>query len=247
MSRAPSFPERLADAGHGLLTGVGSASLGVARGVGVVLVGLVGGAAQCVCGRPRAGLPRLKRGLARVGQLPVDVFLMLAGRMLSAVQVLAGVETPGRRLTEDEVARLRPIFGDSLEYSRVRVKEGRLGLLSMSGRAFVMGDTVYVPRPGPPDFGLLVHELTHVWQHQHGGTAYMSAALAAQWVGDGYNWRKAVAPRAALGPQLKSPSSRPQLIEDARAGGDSFPAPPCPIPPAREVEGVDGGRAAPAG
>ncbi|WP_164011702.1 DUF4157 domain-containing protein [Pyxidicoccus trucidator] len=226
MSHAPSFPERLADAGHGLLTGVRSASLGVARGVGVVLVSLVGGAAQCARGRPRQGLPRLGRGLTRVVQLPVDVFLMLAGRMLSAVQVLAGVETTGRRLTEDEVARLRPIFGDSLEYERVRVKEGRLGLLSMSGRAFVHGDTVYVPGRGPPDFGLLVHELTHVWQHQHGGTAYMSAALAAQWVGDGYNWRKAVA-RELRWAQL-NPEQQAQLIEDAALAGLIPPAVPLP-------------------
>ena len=217
MRRTPSFLDRLLDAGHGLLTGVTSASLGVVRGVGVVLVSLTGGAAQCARGHPREGLPRLVRGLARVAQLPVDLVLMLAGRMLSAVQVLAGAEPPGRRLTDDEVARLRPIFGDSLKYARVRVKEGRLGLFGTPGRAFVHGDTVFVPGRGPPDFGLLVHELTHVWQHQHGGTAYMSAALAAQWMGDGYNWRKAVA-RELRWAEL-NPEQQAQFIEDAAVAG----------------------------
>lgn len=233
MHRAPSFPERLADAGHGLLTGVTSASLGLVRGVGAVLVSLAGGAAQCARGRPREGLPRVGRGLTRVAQLPVDLFLMLAGRMLSAVQVLAGVETPGRRLTDGEVARLRPIFGDSLAYTRVRVKEGRLGLFGAPGRAFVHGDTVFVPGRGPPDFGLLVHELTHVWQHQHGGTAYMCAALAAQWMGDGYDWRKAVA-RELRWAQL-NPEQQAQLIEDAAVAGLIPPA--VPIPPRAKLKG----------
>ncbi len=221
------------DAGHGLLTGVTSASLGVVRSVGVVVVSLAGGVASCARGRPREGLPRLGRGLTRVARIPADLVLMLAGRVLSAVQVLAGAEPPGRRLTEDEVARLRPIFDDSLDYTRVRVKEGRLGLLGMSGRAFVHGDTVYVPGRGPPDYGLLVHELTHVWQHQHGGTAYMSAALAAQWMGDGYDWRKAVA-RELRWAQL-NPEQQAQLIEDAALVGLIPPA--VPIPPKARLKG----------
>jgi hypothetical protein len=214
------------DAGHGLLTGVASASLGVVRGVGVVLGSLAGGAASCVRGRPREGLPRLKRGLIRVAQLPADLVLMLAGRVVSAVQVLTGLEPPGRRLTEEEVARLRPIFSESLDYARVRVKEGRLGLLGVSRRAFVHGDIVFVPGRGPPEFGLLVHELTHVWQHQHGGTAYLSAALAAQWWGDGYNWRKAVG-QALRWAQL-NPEQQAQFIEDAALAGLIPPSVPLP-------------------
>ena len=231
--RAASLPERLVDAGHGLLTGVASASLGVLRGVGVVLTSLAGGTARCVRGRPREGLPRLGRGLTRVAQLPADVVLMLAGRVLSAVQVLAGVEVPGRRLTDEEVARVRPIFGESLDYARVRVKAGRLGLLGMSGRAFAHGDTVFVPIREHVDFGLLVHELTHVWQHQHGGTAYLSAALAAQWVGDGYDWRKAV------GQELRwaqlNPEQQAQLIEDAALAG--LIPPVVPLPPRARLKG----------
>ncbi|MCP3136478.1 DUF4157 domain-containing protein [Pyxidicoccus sp. QH1ED-7-1] len=133
------------------------------------------------------------------------------------MQVVTGLEPPGRRLTDAEVTRLRPIFGDSLDYAAVRLKEGRLGLLGVSGRAFAHGNTVFVPAKGAVDFGLLVHELTHVWQHQHGGTAYLSAALAAQWVGDGYDWRKAVG--QALRWHQLNPEQQAQLIEDAALAG----------------------------
>ncbi|QSQ20938.1 DUF4157 domain-containing protein [Pyxidicoccus parkwayensis] len=225
--------DRLLDAGHGLLTGVTSASVGVVRGVGVVLTSMAGGTASCVRGRPHEGVPRLKRGLTRVAQLPADVVLMLAGRVVSAVQVLAGLEPPGRRLMEDEVARLRPIFGESLDYARVRVKEGRLGLLGVSRRAFVHGNIVFVPGRGPPSFGLLVHELTHVWQHQHGGSAYMSAALAAQWWGDGYDWRKAVG-QARRWAEL-NPEQQAQLIEDAALMG--LIPPSVPLPPRAKLKG----------
>lgn len=234
MSRSAPLPDRLLDAGHGLLTGVASAALGVVRGVGVLLTCVPGGVVQCALGRPREGLPRLGRGLARVAQLPADLVLMLAGRVLSAVQVLAGLEPPGRRLTEEEVARLRPIFGASLDYAVVRVKQGRVGLLGLSGRAFVHGNTVYVPRgSGTVDYGLLVHELTHVWQHQHGGTAYMSAALAAQWVGDGYDWRKAVS-RGLRWARL-NPEQQAQLIEDAAVSG--LIPPPSALPARARLKG----------
>lgn len=224
---------RLLDAGHGLLTGVKSASVGLVRDVGVVLGSLAQGTAWCVRGRPHEGVPRLKRGLTRVAQLPADLVLMLAGRVVSAVQVLSGLEPPGRRLAEDEVARLRPIFAESLDYARVRVKEGRLGLLGVSRRAFVHGDLVFIPGSGAPGFGLLVHELTHVWQHQHGGTAYMSAALAAQWWGDGYDWRKAVG-QGLRWAQL-NPEQQAQFIEDAAVVG--LIPPTVPLPPRARLKG----------
>ncbi|MBZ4420753.1 DUF4157 domain-containing protein [Myxococcus sp. RHSTA-1-4] len=233
MSRVPSLPDRLVDAGHGLLTGVASASLGVARSVGVVLASLAGGASQCVRGRPREGLSRLGRGLTRVVQLPSDTVLMLAGRVLSAVQVLAGVEVPGRRLTDEEVTRLHAIFGESLDYGRVRVKAGRLGLLGLTGRAFAHGNTLFVPGRDTVEFGLLVHELTHVWQHQHGGTAYLGAALAAQWWGDGYDWRKAVS-RHLRWAEL-NPEQQAQLIEDAALSG--LIPPIVPLPPRARLKG----------
>ncbi|QSQ11533.1 hypothetical protein [Myxococcus landrumensis] len=209
-----SLPARVVDVGRGLLTGVVSASRGVGHGLRVVPTEVARGLVLCVRGRVREGRFRLRRGLWRLAQLPVDVVLMLLGRVVSATQVLSGVEPPGRGLTGFEVALLRPIFGTSLDYAAVRLKEGPLGVLGISGRAFVHGDTVFIPpRLRATDMGLLVHELTHVWQHQHGGTAYMSAAIAAQLTGDGYNWRNAV--KKGLRWEELNPEQQAQLIEDA--------------------------------
>ncbi|MCK8499219.1 eCIS core domain-containing protein [Myxococcus fulvus] len=212
------IPARLADAGWGLLTGALSAVRGLVLGLVVVLSGVARGLVALVLGRWCEGWFQLRRGLVRVAQLPVDAVLMLAGRMVSAVQVLLGLEPVGRRLTGFEVALLRPVFGTSLDYAAVRVKEGPAGVLGIPGRAFVHGDTVFIPpRSGPTDAALLAHELTHVWQHQHGGTAYLSAALAAQFWGDGYDWRKGV--HAGLRWEEFNPEQQAQLVEDATVAG----------------------------
>jgi len=223
-----SLLARWLDAGRGLFTGVVSGARGVGRGVGVALGATATGVGRYLQGRPREGRFLVRRGLVRVAQLPVDLVLMLSLRVVSAVQVVLWLEPAGRPLTGFEVARLRPLFGASLDYAAVRVKEGPLGILGISGRAFVHGDTVFIP-PGhtAADFGLLVHELTHVWQHQHGGTAYLSAAIAAQLGGDGYDWRKAVA--KGLRWEALNPEQQAQFIEDAMLA-DLIPpgAPPSP-------------------
>ncbi|RKH27835.1 DUF4157 domain-containing protein [Corallococcus sicarius] len=213
-TRVAPLTERVADAGHGLFTGIAGASAGAARSAYIALMLLAGGMARCAAGRSREGLPQLKRGLFRVAQMPVDLVLMLGGRVLSAVQVVSGLEPVGRRLTDAEVARLKPIFGDSVDFRCVRVKEGALGLLGLPGRAFAHGDILFIPPGyGAVGFRLLVHELTHVWQHQHGGTGYLSGALAAQYLGDGYDWRKAVGAHRRWA-ELNA-EQQAQFIEDA--------------------------------
>ncbi|MGF1625578.1 MAG: DUF4157 domain-containing protein [Alphaproteobacteria bacterium] len=84
----------------------------------------------------------------------------------------------GRPLMEREIALAMPVFGRSVDYTRVR-------LIGAEVPQFVtIGNNIYVP----PDFSIgdayhaqtLIHELVHVWQYQRGGTAYISRALAAQ-------------------------------------------------------------------
>jgi hypothetical protein len=159
------------------------------RGVGGVVVG-----AASLRRAPRTAVRVLGLALARLAlQVPADALLLLAARLVSAVQTLAGAEPPGRPLDAAELALLRRVYGRGIDPAAVRVKAGRLGLLGLPGRAFVVADTVYVPRrsargslaDGLP--GLLVHELAHVWQHQRHGTRYLSECLLAQWLGAGYN------------------------------------------------------------
>lgn len=114
-----------------------------------------------------------------------------AARVVQAV-ARAG-STPERPLSELEQRLVQPVFEASLDYARVRLREGVRGLLNASARAFVIENTVFLPKdylPLPP--ALLVHELTHVWQFQHGGHAYIADSLHAQFLGDGYNLEKAL-------------------------------------------------------
>lgn len=100
-----------------------------------------------------------------------------------------------RQLTPEELAYVRPIFGTSIDYSRVRITRDH----PMSiGAPKVVGCTVHLrSRWGIDQFErrasgawstelteagrrTLVHELTHVWQYQNGGLAYIPDSLMAQ-------------------------------------------------------------------
>lgn len=116
-----------------------------------------------------------------------------AGRAAaSVVSVVAQVQRgPERGLSPPERELLRTVYADSVDFSRVRLRLGVEGALGISGRAFVIGDTLFLPKaflPLAPE--VLVHEVCHVWQHQHGGYAYIADSLQAQLVGDGYQLEK---------------------------------------------------------
>jgi hypothetical protein len=102
--------------------------------------------------------------------------------------------TRGRELTPDERRLLRAVYGNSIEAGRVRIVAPVKGVLAISRRAFVIENTLYVPPeflPLQPE--VLVHELCHIWQHQHGGHAYIADSLHAQFLGDGYHLGKGLA------------------------------------------------------
>lgn len=84
----------------------------------------------------------------------------------------------GRPLMAAEVTLAEAVFGSSIDYSRVR-------LVAVNALQFrTVGNNIYIPN----DFSIadadhaqtLIHELTHVWQYQHGGTSYISRSLVAQ-------------------------------------------------------------------
>lgn len=76
-----------------------------------------------------------------------------------------------RPLTEGEVALARSVFGDAIDYERVRISTRGWGR-----PAIAFGSHITFPpaHPAPPDFARaplrlrawLVHELTHVFQFQ---------------------------------------------------------------------------------
>ena len=89
-----------------------------------------------------------------------------------------------RFLTPGEVALARTIFFDAIDYSKVRLFEGKWWPFHPRHAAMApTGDIWFHPDDGgwSEGFseetlgrqGFFIHELTHVWQTQHGGYFYL--------------------------------------------------------------------------
>jgi hypothetical protein len=184
---------RTGTAAERAVTGAVSALAGMVRHACEAIAAFAEGTRDVAAGDPRRGLRKIGLALLRLVQTAADALLMGSGTVVSAVQTLLGLEPPGRRLTPEEISTLRHVFCDSLDCTRIRIKEGNAGLLTLPNRPFAHGDMIYIPKDWLPlTMGLLVHEAAHVWQHQHGGTNYMSESLFAQSFGDGYDYAKAL-------------------------------------------------------
>ncbi len=195
-SAAKWFGVRAWDAGKGLFTGAIDTLTGAARNVVEGIGTFGGGIGKIFKGDFVDGLKDMGLGLVKTFvQTPVDGVLMMGGRAISAVQTMVGLEPPGRKLTSAEITELRKVYGDSIDYSKVEIKEGDAALFGVFGRPFTHGNTIYMPKdflPLSQNMDTLVHEMGHVWQNQHGGTDYMSEALWAQNFGDKYEFDKGI-------------------------------------------------------
>jgi len=129
------------------------------------------------------GLKNIGGGVVKATvQSVVDTGVVALSSGVSAIQTMLGIETPSRALTAQETSELRKVYGDSIDYSQIRIKEGNLGLAN--GLApHTVGNTIYIP-PGWLDPNnqtqrndLLAHEAAHVWQYQNGGTDYIGESL----------------------------------------------------------------------
>ena len=93
-----------------------------------------------------------------------------------------------RALTHDEITNIRMTYGDSIDYSVVRIEFGGIYTAPDDGYARTIGDTIHMPsshrnKDGSLDgsgLELLYHEIGHVWQYQHVGYEYLPQALLAQ-------------------------------------------------------------------
>lgn len=79
-----------------------------------------------------------------------------------------------RRLTQPEKDIARTVFQDSLDLERVRV-----AVTSVLSAPTTLGNTIR-SATREVETGVLIHELTHVWQYQTSGLRYISCALAGQ-------------------------------------------------------------------
>lgn len=214
-----------------LLSGLVSAGLGVMRNLWWIVKCFARGLAGLLTGKLSTGSRELVRGALKIVQLPLDLLLSLSGRVLSGVQTRLGLEPVGVWLDPKQLAELRKVFGDSIDYERVRLKVGRLGLLGLPGRPFVLGHTLYVPRDIPRTSSgalqlpmhLLIQEMGHVWQYQAGGTDYVCETLWSRWFGEGVDWRTALDADRSWG-EL-DPEQQVRLLKVAYARSGYFEAP----------------------
>lgn len=84
----------------------------------------------------------------------------------------------GRALTEGEITLAKRVFGDSIDYDKVRLRDENY--VPWQGKNYVMAPNGHIyfgeDWHGISDWsleviemqGLFIHEMTHVWQHQHG-------------------------------------------------------------------------------
>ena len=63
---------------------------------------------------------------------------------------------------------------------------------------------------------LLIHEVAHVWQSQHGGADYMTEALWSQQYGHGYDWQASV-PQTPW--ERLEPEQQAELLETVYGSG----------------------------
>jgi len=129
----------------------------------------------------------------------VESTAMIVQSQFDFIDEVFGVKDQ-RKLSHQEEAYLRTIFGDSIDYDKVKIHSGSstTDLLGIDPHA--IGNDVYLPKENFNGDGslnekgmrLLGHEMAHVWQFQKGGAGYISEALAAQWFGDKYDVSKAL-------------------------------------------------------
>lgn len=218
-------------AGALLFSGLASALLGVLRNLALAGKCLAFGLGALLVGRFARGGNLLRRGVMALVQVPLEVVLGLCGRVLSGAQTVLGLEPVGCGLGAKQLTELRKVFGDGLDYSRVRLKVGRLGLLALPGRPFTLGNTLYVPRDIPRSASgalvlpmhLLVRGVGHIWQYQTGRTDHVCETLWAQEFGDGADWRSAL--DEGRGWRELDPAQQARFLQVAYARSGYFLAP----------------------
>ncbi|HYV50116.1 MAG TPA: hypothetical protein VFA20_34910 [Myxococcaceae bacterium] len=150
-----------------------------------------------------------------------------AASALDAGLAFNGTGVPARPLKANEVAELKKIFGNSLDYTKIDLAIGTNNMMTKDDRpvAVPMSNgrtTINYPRGGrfadPPPTWSLVHESLHAWQRQHGAARYAPDSVHDQLskgTHEAYNWQRATGkPWEKWGPEQQA-----QFIEEAYQAG----------------------------
>jgi hypothetical protein len=157
--------------------------------------------------------------------LAVGAILLYGNQAIDSVLTSIRLKDGPRKLTKEEIAILRPIFGDSLWYEAIEVNEGRLGIMgppfAPPGGATTMGYKIYFRTYSVVT---LVHECVHVWQFQFGGTHYIGQSATFQigeWLGgeDPYDWLSKIGDDVNGWYLMESIEAQAEFIEDVFSFG----------------------------
>ncbi len=91
-----------------------------------------------------------------------------------------------RPLSEKEISTAKEVFGNAINYERVRIDEG--SYIGPKQKHFCYVSFYLINSWGPMQESTLIHELVHVWQYEKFGAVYMARALRAQRTPMGYNY-----------------------------------------------------------
>lgn len=153
--------------------------------------------AQAQVYRPTAGkVPPLKADVAAAAKQALE---NAPPASLSRAAVSAAKPPASKQATAQEIEAARTIFGNKIDYSKVKIITGKDmtlwgRILTWNGKAVVWGNKIYFPndKNGESKFdfsknpGWYMHELTHVYQFQSRGWSYVPKSLWDQLTkGDG--------------------------------------------------------------
>lgn len=101
-----------------------------------------------------------------------------------------------RRLTGREIALARSVFGETIDYQKVRLDER--SFIGCRQFRFAYVGFHFVNSWGALSDPHFIHEMVHVWQYQRLGSVYIPRALWAQRTAEGYNYGGIAALQKAL-------------------------------------------------
>ena len=161
--------------GHGFV----SAGMGGALGgpLGGALGSQIGsqGAGRLIAGAAISGTASSPTGGKFANGATTAAFTSLFSQLVQGAQE---TEPPGRGLTKDEITEAQKVFGGKIDYSQVRIIDGKF--VPWQGNGYIIAiapdGNIYWPGEcgnlaicgGSRTVGVFIHEMTHVLQVQHG-------------------------------------------------------------------------------
>lgn len=141
------------------------------------------------------GVPVLGSVLAVAGYITVLFVWRLRTAYLWKKRNGNRTEPRKRHLTAQEIELARLVFSDGIDYTRVKIYRGIPCLPALNVAVSPNGHIYFPRRNCPGDFACtaphyavwLVHELTHVWQYQHGYRTWLGGLMLS--VKGGYRKR----------------------------------------------------------